>query len=141
YDNRLDSHPEYVYPPHGETRRRPRPFESSVETVRRLIDLNGLRQALSGMQTAAILGGSVSYGRFYNVTGAATEFGSNPSDTDVLLVLNNYEDLGAVGVQLATVKGVDKDSVNKLADRVRQFEQVRQRYQHCIFSHKLRLWK
>jgi hypothetical protein len=57
FDQRLDTHPEYKFPPDEGIRRRPRPFESAVETTRRLIDLNAIRHALSEMQTGAILGG------------------------------------------------------------------------------------
>jgi hypothetical protein len=140
FDKRLDSHPEYKFPPDLGIRRRPRPFESAVETTRRLIDLNGVRQAFSEIPTAAILGGSLSYGRFYNVTGNASEFGSKSSDTDLLLVLENYDDLLKVAERLKSVPGVEKESLRLLASRAELFSTIRRDHHHCVFSHKLRFW-
>ena len=141
FDSRLNDHPEYKFPPDPDIRRRPRPFESSVETVRRLIDVNNLRNALAGMESAAILGGSVSYGRFYNVIGAAPEFGSKPSDTDVLLVLQQYSELDDVISRLRSLQGVDQESFEALAHRAELFKAIRSNYGHCIFSHKLKFWE
>src|SRR5690349_15404872 len=124
FDPRLDSHPEYKFPPDSGVRRRPRPFESAVETTRRLIDLNKLRNAFAELQTAAILGGSASYGRFYNVAGAAKEFGSKSSDTDVLLVLQNYDHLPQVAKSLKAVAGVSQKGLRELLDRVDLFSRV-----------------
>ncbi|MGA9898258.1 MAG: hypothetical protein WBQ09_09160, partial [Terriglobales bacterium] len=55
-DSRLDKYPEYKFPPEVDRRRRPRPFEAAVETCRRLIDVNSIRQTLSSLRTGAILG-------------------------------------------------------------------------------------
>ncbi len=44
----------------GAERRRPRPFEASVETVRRLSDLNRIRDVLAPIDIGGILGGSTS---------------------------------------------------------------------------------
>lgn len=140
FDSRLASYRDYKFPQEKEARRRPRPFESAVETTRRLIDLNKLRNAFADMQTAAVLGGSASYGRFYNVTGAAKEYDSKPSDTDLMLVLRTYDDLPGVTKKLTAVKGVDKESLSQLIERVRVFPEFRRKYQHCIFSHKLKFW-
>ena len=140
FDSRFDKYSDYVLAP--EKRRRPRPFETAVETCRRLVDLNDLRHALSSIQCGAILGGSVSYGRFYNITGGAPEFGQSgivpkASDADLLLVLKEYEQLDAVGQQLSEVSCLEKDSVDLLRRRVREFPAIRQKYSPCIFSHKL----
>jgi len=62
-DDRFDRFRQYTAA-EGGPRRRPRPFESLVETSRRYRDLNALRGALSGVPSAGILGGSVNYGRF-----------------------------------------------------------------------------
>jgi hypothetical protein len=141
FDARLDSHPEYKFPQDSGVRRRPRPFETAVETTRRLIDLNKLRNAFAELQTAAILGGSASYGRFYNVAGAAREFGSKSSDTDLLLVIPNYSHLPQVANSLKAVAGVSQKSLKDLLDRVDLFSKVQQDHPHCIFSHKLKFWE
>lgn len=141
FDHRLDKVPEYKFPPDPDTRRRPRPFEASVETVRRLTDLNNLRNALSDIESAGILGGSVSYGRFYNVTGAASEFGSKPSDTDILLVLQQYSDLDNLVARIRSLPGVDQKSFESLAHRAKIFKDLRSTYEHCIFSHKVKFWE
>lgn len=140
-DPRLDNYAKYKFPPDEGERRRPRPFEAAVETCRRLIDLNRVKQALSGLQTGAILGGSVSYGRFYNVMGYAPEFGSKSSDTDLLLVLERYDQLASVAEKFSSVSGVDPASIDSLRQRLRKFPQIRAEHAPCIFSHKLAFWR
>jgi len=139
-DSRLDSYPEYKFPPELNRRRRPRPFEAAVETCRRLLGVNGIRQALSSLQTGAILGGSVSYGRFYNVTGAAPEFGSKSSDADLLLVLTDYDQLASVVDRLASIPGLERSSLDLLRQRVAKFPGIREQNVPCILSHKLSFW-
>jgi len=140
FDHRLAAYPEYKFPPDGGTRRRPRPFEAAVETCRRLIDLNYVRHAVADMQSGAVLGGSVSYGRFYNVTGAADEFGSKSSDTDLLLVLPEYEQLNAVADRLSSIRGIDSESLALFRRRIAAFSKIRSDLSNCIFSHKLKFW-
>jgi hypothetical protein len=115
-------------------------FEAAVETCRRLIDVNSIRQTLSNLQTGAILGGSVSYGRFYNVTGAAPEFGSKSSDADLLLVLADYDQLASVVEKLVPIPGLEPSSLEQLRQRVTKFPQIRMQYAPCILSHKLKFW-
>lgn len=140
FDQRLDTYPEYKYPPEDGTRRRPRPFEAAIETCRRLSDLNNVRNALVGVQSGGILGGSVSYGRFYNVTGAAKEFGSKPSDTDLLLVLKDYGQLEDVADRLSSVDGIEKSSLDLFRQRTGAFAKIQPQHAPCIFSHKLVFW-
>src|SRR5258706_12631446 len=99
-------------------RRRPRPFEAAVETCRRLIDVNRFRQALSILQTGAILGGPVSYGRFYNVTGATPDFGSKTSDADLLLALADYNQLPTVAEKMAAIPALHPSSLAFLPQRL-----------------------
>jgi hypothetical protein len=66
-------------------RRRPRPFETLVETARRFRDLNHLRAALDGLRTSCVLGGSVNYSRYFNVRGQGGEL-PGPS-VDIMLVI------------------------------------------------------
>lgn len=140
FERRLDIYPEYKFPRDEGTRRRPRPFEAAVETCRRLIDLNKVRHALADVQSGGVLGGSVSYGRFYNVIGAAKEFGSKPSDMDLLLVLKAYEQLDAVADRLSGIRGIEGASLDLFRRRITVFSKIRAKHSPCIFSHKLEFW-
>jgi hypothetical protein len=102
--------------------------------------VNGFRQTLSSLQVGPILGGSVSYGRFYNVTGSALEFGSKSSDADLLLVLTEYEQLASVVEKLASIPGLEPSSLDQLRQRVTKFPQIQAQNAPCILSHKLRFW-
>jgi hypothetical protein len=125
-----------AYNPPGDERRRPRPFEAAVETCRRLRDLNGIRDGLASVPTAAILGGSSSYGRFFNTLGS-----DKPSDTDLLLVVPNYDFLSTVVQTLSSVEGVEKGSLEELEGRISLFSALRQsRSVPYILSHKVQLW-
>ncbi len=137
FDNRLDKNRIYN-PSKPEARRRPKPFETAIETCRRLIDLNRVRDALVDLPTAAILGGSVSYGRFFNVQGVVAD--KKASDMDLLLVIPNYQLLPEIARALKTLQGVDRESVSLLETRASKFESVVRADQPCIFSHKLKLW-
>ncbi len=140
FDERLDRLQPYAWPSSPPSRRRPRPFEAAVETCRRLSDINRIRAKLSDLSTAAVLGGSVSYGRFYNVKGAAERYDSKSSDADLLLVVKDYDQLNDVGSRLATLEGVDQGGAELLCTRLHDFAGIRQDYPRAIFSHKLRMW-
>jgi len=140
FDPRLNDYAEYRFPPEGGIRRRPRPFEAAVETSRRLIDLNHVRRQMADIQSGGVLGGSVSYGRFYNVTGAASEFGAKASDTDLLLVLQDYKQLNAVADGLSGMPDIDRESLELFRNRARVFSTIQPEHAPCIFSHKLALW-
>jgi hypothetical protein len=138
YDERFERFS--AYNPPGSERRRPKPFEAAIETCRRLIDINHIRDALvPAVTTSGILGGSVSYGRFFNVCGAAR--GGKASDTDLLLVLPNYDQLPDVADAIERVQGMDINSIAFLKRRLPIFHDVRARSNPCIFSHKLVLWE
>ncbi len=136
-DKRLDNYVEYS-PADAKQRRRPRPFESSVETCRRLTALNGLRDTMHSLPSGAILGGSLSYGRFYNVAG---NINNNASDIDLLLVIPSYSLLESVATALSKTIGVDAESLSSFRDRIKVFLQLQRDKSPCIFSHKLRLWR
>lgn len=59
-------------------------FEATTETIRRLRFLERLRNNLPAETEALIICGSMSYGRFFNIRG-----GDDPSDIDLILVVNN----------------------------------------------------
>jgi hypothetical protein len=119
-----------------DSRRLPRPFEASVETVRRIQDLNRIRDAVEGVPSSAVLGGSLSYGRFYNVCGAA----GKPSDIDLVLIVRSYDELPSVSDRLARLESVSGSQPQVMSDRTEAFQAVRERYERCVFQQKLRLW-
>jgi hypothetical protein len=136
FEKRLKRFPEYNP---GQQRRRPKPFESAVETCRRLRDLNLVRDKLSELPTAGILGGSVSYGRFYNVCGASVE--GKSSDLDLLLVIPDYELLPKLIKPLQSVSGISKKSIKEFETRVHHFDNFRRADGVHIISHKFPLWE
>jgi hypothetical protein len=136
YDNRLDRFTEYN--PSENDRRRPKPFEASIETCRRLINLNLVRDVLVSIPSGGILGGSLSYGRFFNVIGASR---GKSSDIDLLLILPTYEYLFKVSSALKKVQGLEKESLEYFRERINLFRKIRKSYPNCIFSHKLKFWE
>lgn len=126
-----------TYGDNSHSRSRPKPFETAFETVRRIEDLNRVRLALEMIPSSAILGGSMSYGRFYNVCGGA----GKPSDTDLLLVVPSYESLPAIAEALRGLDFISESSHGALVARIDEFTSIRDRYAPCIFQHKLHLWE
>lgn len=133
-DERFDRIPIYL---DSAERRRPKPFEATVETARRLNDLNVVRDALIDLPTSGILGGSVSYGRFFNVCGGLFD---HPSDTDLVLIVPDYELLENVADALQSVRGLNGESLRELQRRIDTHAQLRWKAGRCGFSHKLRFW-
>jgi len=156
-----------AYSPQGAQRRRPTPFEAALETCRRLRDLERLQRALQPIPCAAILGGSMSYGRFMNVRGAnwgrtrprrrdplgvhwvlLDPKADGPrdaerekgSDTDLVLVLEDYGQLGAVAECLASLDGTLREDIARLRRRVDVFHTLKVG-ESRMFSHKLPLWQ
>jgi hypothetical protein len=139
YDPRYN-HFEAYLKREADGRRRPTPFEAAVETCRRLRDVNRLRAQLVGVPTGCVLGGSASYGRFFNTVGHRD---NEPSDLDLLLVVADYADVTPVAEAFARVAGISPASVESMSERAAAFPEVRDLLradQRCIFSHKLTLW-
>jgi hypothetical protein len=129
-------------PPTAKGRRRPAPFESLVETARRIRDTDSLQSALGEVACAALSGGSVSYGRFFNVSGVfATEGETKPgSDIDILLVC---DDLSSVPDALRLWTGASTADVDTMSDRAVDFLEWSAKLRtddRPVFSHKLSLW-
>ncbi|MEU6225947.1 hypothetical protein [Streptomyces sp. NPDC047042] len=123
----------------GAGRRRPTPFEAVVETARRLRDLDEVRKCLIDQQTAGILAGSVSYGSFFNVTGAA--HGARASDLDILVVIPGFDDLQRLSGSLEHLKGAEGASASLFSNRAKSF--LRERAypdEHVVFSGKIDMW-
>ena len=139
FDRRYSTFDAYLKKGH-DSRRRPVPFEAAVETCRRLRDVNRLRDQLAGLPTGCVLGGSSSYGRFFNTVGCRD---NAPSDIDLLLIVLDYDALAAVVGALRLVAGLREADLDSMEERVGHFPTVRSslgRRERCIFSHKVRVW-
>ncbi|HEX8052355.1 MAG TPA: hypothetical protein VF517_05135 [Thermoleophilaceae bacterium] len=134
-DIRLENFP--AYRAHTGGKRRPRPFEAAVETVRRIADLNQVRDRLERLSTSAILGGSASYGRFYNTAGSVRE---RPSDLDLLVVIPSYDDLPHIVTAMSELAFIDPKGIDVFHDRVAYFSEVRGEHGRCAFQQKLSMW-
>lgn len=138
-DERFSSLPEY-----GGTgtkvRRRPVPFEAMIETARRLRDMREIEAALTPVTLGAILGGSLSYGRFFNVRGA---LGGEGSDIDLLLLLKDFEDLPKVIDAAGSLPFVDAHGIERARQRAVEFADYRAEAKRdglLAFSAKLPVW-
>lgn len=117
-------------------RRRPTPFEATVETVRRLRDMRDVETVLQPITVAALLGGSVSYGRFFNVKG-----GEDASDLDILLVVNEWRDAAAAFDRLNRLNMVDTMAIEDAIDRLDHLEEFARERPEVAFSAKIPLWR
>lgn len=127
-----------------DNRRLPKPFEAAVETVRRISDLNNVGRALEGLKTTAVLGGSLSYGRFFNTGGGY----GKPSDTDLIVVVPNYSVLPQLVEALSEVRSredeefIEEASLEQMATHAESFtDLIRQESGRIIFQYKLNLWE
>ncbi|MFC4949429.1 hypothetical protein [Pseudonocardia sp. GCM10023141] len=133
-DSRFDRFRPYA----GPAGRRPRPFESLVETARRYRDVNALRRVLSGVPTAGILGGSVNYGRFFTVRGARPD--DRASDLDLMVVLPHYGLLDNAIAALHGVAAAARADVAAMAERARTFATHGLDDGRTVFAHKITMW-
>jgi hypothetical protein len=137
HDERFDRFAPYQEDSSISGRRRPCPSEAVVETCRRLRDANAIRTVLRGAGTAGILGGSASYGRFYNVHGNRT---GESSDLDIVVVLNDFTQLRDVAERLELLSGLSKESLDQFRERSRIFVNEGLNDRQTIFSQKLTMW-
>lgn len=147
-----------------EGRRLPKPYETIVETMRRLRDARVIERQTSGVQVSAILGGSTSYGRFYNVRGKASPgtrdamLGNFPfrnvlegdqpprnwgkvddaSDLDFLLVVDEMTSLPNLLDALGRVDFINRDDLEAAQRRAELYRGL-QRDAPIVFSQKFRL--
>ncbi|TLH59718.1 hypothetical protein C1S80_19760 [Mycolicibacterium aubagnense] len=123
-------------------RRRPTPIEAAIETARRQRDLRRLLDVLKPTQlcNGIILGGSLSYGRFFNVLGARYD---KASDIDLMIVLDEYSQLTDLGDALRSISFVSPASIDLFLNRANEFnsDQVASMQEFVVFSAKLTCWK
>jgi hypothetical protein len=87
--------------------------------------------------TAGILGGSTSYGRFYNVHGNRT---GESSDLDIVIVLNDFTQLRDIADRLDLLSGLSKNSLELFRERSEIFINAGLNDRRTIFSQKLIMW-
>ena len=96
----------------AEGRRSPGFAESTIETARRLRDLRLIEEALSKTTVGAVVGGSMSYGKFINVKG-----GDDASDIDLLVVIDSWNDLADNLANLRELDIISKNDVDRMIGR------------------------
>lgn len=116
-------------------RRRPTPFEATVETGRRLRDIRRVERSLHTHSVAAILGGSASYGRFFNVKG-----GRDSSDLDILLVVEDWEQARTALSELPSLEMVEAVAVESAVARLEDMQEFSRMRENVVFSAKVPLW-
>lgn len=135
-DNRFDRFVQYTPGPGtGAGRRRPRPFETLVETARRYHDLNQLRGVLGDLPTSCILGGSMNYGRYFSVRG-----GSAATNVDVMIVVPDFGWLDEVLSAVSTLPGSARASLDALEQRSRIWRERGLDDEHTVFTQRIMMW-
>jgi hypothetical protein len=124
---------------------RPKPFEAAVETVRRINDLNLIRDEVEKLGNSAILGGSLSFGRFFTVRGAYTS--DRPSDIDLVIVTPSHQDIARIVGALRKVRFAEENcfflgrELEKMEERAAAFVDLDRSGVPVIFQHKFNLWE
>ncbi len=139
FDSRFTALPEYQPGGTGARRRRPTPFEAVVETARRLRDLNTLEDSLRGTDCGALLGGSCSYGRFFNIVGQSE---GSASDLDLLIVASDNDALREIVLSALAGFALDTSAVASSKARLRDYldYSTPTKSEFVVFSHKVPLW-
>jgi hypothetical protein len=137
-DARFDRLLPYGAPTGFTAARRPRPFETLVETARRYRDLNHLHGVLADLPTTCILGGSLNYGRYFSVRGATD---SEPaSNVDIMLVIPDFGWLDEVLSGVSTLPGCARASLTALERRARLWREHRLDDGGTVFTQRLLMW-
>ena len=121
-----------------DSRRRPHPFETFVETARRYRDVNHLQSGLADLPTTCILGGSLNYGRYYSVRGATP--GSTGSNVDIMLVLPDFGWMDEVLSGVSTLSSCSGASLTSLERRARLWRENDLDDGRTVFTHRLSMW-
>lgn len=122
----------------GAVHRRPLPFETLVETVRRYRDVNTLHHALAGVPSSGILGGSVNYGRFFSVRGMREQVSA--SDLDLMVVLPHFGLLDSAIEALRSIDAATPEDVSTMAERATTFADQGLDDGRTVFAHKITMW-
>jgi hypothetical protein len=127
------------YQPETTGRVRPTPFESSVETCRRLRDLEEIRRVCKPIGAGLVLGGSMSYGKFLNVSGAESQKGG--SDIDLVFTVEEGTQLLDVADALSQVPGISTSDLATMRIRIQEYLKLQNKLKDpCSFSQKASIW-
>ncbi len=118
FDERFQRLPIYRESPVPAGRRRPTPFEAIAETARRLRDMNRLVELLGPLTMGGVLGGSMSYGRFFNVVGQRE---GKASDLDFYIILEDGEHLDDSLSALQRLPGIGPVSLELASTRYSEY--------------------
>lgn len=118
-----------------EGRRAPGFAEATIETARRLRDLRQIEDVLSAHSVGAVLGGSMSYGKFRNVKG-----GIDASDIDLLLVVESWNDLSTALMKLQELPFTSDKNIEHMMKRLRKMLSKWAPEEKILFSGKIDLW-
>ncbi|HEY1968594.1 MAG TPA: hypothetical protein VGH89_11660 [Pseudonocardia sp.] len=119
-------------------RRRPRPFETLVETARRYRDLNQLQGLLGDLPTSCVLGGSLNYGRYFSVRGPHD--GSPASNVDIMIVIPDFGWMDEVLSGVSTLPGCARASLTTMEQRARVWREYGLDDGHTVFTQRLLMW-
>lgn len=95
-----------------EGRRSPGFAESTIETARRLRDIRLIEEKISRKTVGAVVGGSMSYGKFINVKG-----GADASDVDLLIVIDSWNDLAVTLAHLCELEIISTSDIDRMKVR------------------------
>lgn len=107
--------------------------EAIFETSKRLIFLEQFSRDLPGSVIAEIIGGSMSYGRFYNIRG-----GDKPSDIDIFFIVDDtfFDSSADASLIMHGDKGFSGDESNGLVRRISNFKDLYTQERADMFYHK-----
>lgn len=106
--------------------------EAISETIARLKFLFIFTEQLPAAVLSCISGGSMSYGRFYNVRG-----GENPSDLDLILVYENEQEANLTATNILPPElGFDPEQTRLLQERIGKFIDLKKNGRADVLSQK-----
>jgi hypothetical protein len=138
-DDRFGRFAQYDMPEDGRAfQRRPRPFETLVETARRYRDINQLQDVLNDLPTSGVLGGSLNYGRYFSVRGAHGDLSA--SNVDVMIVTPDFGWMDEVLSGVSTLPGCSRESMTIMEHRARVWRDHGLDDGHTVFTQRLLMW-
>ncbi len=110
-------------------------LDSVFETNKRLLFLETFLENLPKCVSGCISGGSMQYGRFYNVRGGYPD----SSDLDLIMVLNSLPSEDDIDALLPLSLGFDPDEVDLFAQRILIYSKLLMSGKAEVLSHKFTL--
>ena len=110
-------------------RRTPPVFETVYETCRRLVLLRQFITVAREPTAAVVLGGSLSYGKFYNVRA--------DSDIDLLIIVSSGDAVVKLATSLQSCRCFRQDATTLFLKRARVYARLQAKHQCDMISQKL----